>query len=177
MILDLSSLLSGKCSRLDFEYEIDCQGDINSIDAVLPPDDVSFTAPIRVKGFVTDNAGYMNLSAAAEIDYMSRCARCLEDIFGTFTLTFNRTVASSGTLQNEANDEYVVVKNGKLDIDRELVEDLLLEFPSKLLCKEECAGLCPKCGKSLNFGSCDCPKKKEIDPRLAILQKLLENDE
>ena len=75
------------------------------------------------------------------------------------------------------NDDYVIVKNGLLDIDRELVDDLMLEFPSKLLCKEECAGLCSKCGKSLNFGTCDCPKKKEIDSRFAILQKLLENDE
>ena len=173
MVLDLSSLLSGKSSRIDFEYEISQADDEN---AILPPDDVSFTAPVRVKGYFTDNAGYMSLCATAEIDYQSRCARCLEDIFGTFILNFNRTVAASGTLQNEANDEYVVVKNGTLDIDRELVEDLMLEFPAKLLCKEECAGLCPKCGKSLNFGECDCPKKKEIDPRLAILQKLLENE-
>ncbi len=174
MVLDLSSLLSGKSSRLDFEYEITQEDEEN---AVLPPDDVSFTAPVRVKGYITDNAGYMLLCATAEIDYKSRCARCLEDIFGTFILEFNRTVATSGTLQDEANDEYVIVKNGKLDIDRELVEDLMLEFPAKLLCKEECAGICPKCGKSLNFGECGCPKKKEIDPRLAILQKLLENDE
>lgn len=177
MVLDLSSLLSGKSSRLDFEYEIDSGCAENAEDAILPPDDVSFTAPVRVRGYITDNAGYMTLCATAEIDYQSRCARCLEDIFGTFTLTFNRTVAASGTLQNEENDDYVVVKNGKLDIDRELVEDLMLEFPSKLLCKEECAGLCPKCGKSLALGLCDCPKKKEIDPRLAILQKLLENEE
>ena len=86
-------------------------------------------------------------------------------------------MATKGTLQDEDNDEYVIVKNGFLDIDRELVEDLLLEFPPKLLCKEECKGLCSKCGKNLNFEACDCPKKKEIDPRLAILQKLLENDE
>ena len=79
-------------------------------------------------------------------------------------------------LQDEDNDEYVIVNNGFLDIDRELVDDLLLEFPAKLLCKEECKGLCLKCGKNLNFGECDCPKKKEIDPRLAILQKLLENE-
>lgn len=173
MVLDITSLINGKKSRIDFEYSIEHSEE----NPVLPPDDVSFTAPVRVKGYVTDNAGYMSLSATAEIDYTSHCARCLEDIFGTFILQFNRTVAGSGTLQNEANDEYVVVKNGMLDIDRELVEDLMLEFPSKLLCKEECAGLCPKCGKSLNFGGCDCPKKKEIDPRLAILQKLLENDE
>ena len=174
MILDLASLLSGKSSKIEFEYEIDHQAEEN---AILPPDDVSFTAPVRVKGAVTDNAGYMALKATAQIDYQTRCARCLEDIFGTFILEFNRTVAASGTLQDETRDEYVLVKNGKLDIDRELVEDLLLEFPTRLLCKEECMGLCSKCGKNLNFGACDCPKKKEIDPRLAILQKLLENDE
>ena len=174
MVLDLSSLLSGKISSLEFEYIIEPQDDE---EAILPPDDVSFTAPVRVKGAITDNAGYMQLKATAEIDYKSRCARCLEDIFGTFILEFNRTVAASGTLQDETKDEYVIVKNGKLDIDRELVEDLMLEFPTRLLCKEECAGLCSKCGKNLNFGACDCPKKKEIDPRLAILQKLLENNE
>ena len=118
----------------------------------------------------------MNLNAEATIAYASSCARCLEDISGTFILKFNRIVANSGTLQNEQSDGFIVAKNGLLDIDRELVEDLLLEFPSRLLCKEECAGLCPNCAKNLNFGPCDCPKKKEIDPRLAILQKLLEND-
>ena len=172
MVLDITSLISGKVDKIDFEYIIEATDE----NCVIPPYDVSFTAPVRVFGQVTDNAGYMRLTVNAEIDYQSRCARCLEDVFGTFTLEFNRTVAISGTLQNELNDDYVVVKNGLLDIDRELVEDLMLEFPSKLLCKEECAGLCSKCGKNLNLGPCDCPKKKEIDPRLAILQKLLEND-
>jgi uncharacterized protein len=174
MVLDITSLINGKTSKIDFEYKIDLHGENTDI---LPPSDVSFTAPVRVNGFVTDNAGYMALSLTAEIDYISRCARCLEDISGTFTLNFSRKVATKGTLQDEDNDEYVIVKNGFLDIDRELVDDLLLEFPAKLLCKEECKGLCSKCGKNLNFGECDCPKKKEIDPRLAILQKLLENDE
>jgi uncharacterized protein len=173
MVLDLTSLISGKVSRLDFEYTLDTESEENPI---LPPDDVSFADVVLVKGSLTDNAGYISLKASAEISYESRCARCLKDISGKFILEFNRTVAISGTLQNEDNDSFVIVKNGKLDIDHELVEDLLLEFPSKLLCKEECAGLCPKCGKNLNFGPCDCPKKKEIDPRLAIFQKLLEND-
>ena len=173
MVLDLTSLLSGKVNTLDFEYNIDTEGE-DSI--LIPPDDVSFAPPVRVQGKVTNNAGYMSLSVVAELDYSTHCARCLENISGKFILNFNRTVANSGTLQDEDNDSYVIVKNGKLDIDRELVEDLLLEFPTRFLCEEECAGLCPKCGKNLNFGPCDCPKKKEIDPRLAILQKLLEND-
>lgn len=172
MVLDITSLINGKLSKLNFEYTI-VDSDENP---VLPPDDVSFTAPIRVSGYVTDNAGYMTLSAKAEIDYSSHCARCLGDISGTFILEFNRVVAVSGTLQNEDNDSYAVVKNGLLDIDRELVEDLLLEFPMKLLCLEDCKGICSKCGKNLNESTCDCSKKKEIDPRLAILQTLFDDE-
>lgn len=172
MVLDITSLINGKLSKIDFEYTI-----IDSDDnPVLPPDDVSFTAPVRVHGYITDNAGYMALQAFAEIDYLSHCARCLEDIRGTFTLEFNRIVAISGTLQNEDDDSYVVVKNGLLDIDRELVEDLLLEFPMKLLCKDDCKGICSKCGKNLNKATCNCSKKKEIDPRLAILQTLFDDE-
>ena len=103
MVLDITSLINGKASKIDFQYEIDAQGEDTDI---LPPDDVSFTAPVRVNGYVTDNAGYMALSLTAEIDYISRCARCLEDISGTFTLKFNRTVATKGTLQDEDNDDY-----------------------------------------------------------------------
>ena len=173
MVLDLTSLVSGKVNSLDFEYDLDTDSEESPL---IPPDDVSFAPPVHVKGTVVNTAGYITLSFTAELKYSTHCARCLKDISGKFILTFNRTVANSGTLQDEDNDTYVIMKNGKLDIDRELVEELLLEFPSKLLCEEECAGLCPKCGKNLNFGPCDCPKKKEIDPRLAILQKLLEND-
>ena len=173
MVLDLTSIISGKVDTLDFEYDIDTDSEES---ALIPPDDVSFAPPVHVKGTVVNTAGYMTLSLTAKLEYSTHCARCLKDISGKFILNFNRTVANSGTLQDEDNDDYVIMKNGKLDIDRELVEELLLEFPSKFLCEEECAGLCPKCGKNLNFGPCDCPKKKEIDPRLAILQKLLEND-
>ena len=50
MVLDITSLINGKLSKIDFEYTI-----IDSDDnPVLPPDDVSFTAPVRVKGYVTD---------------------------------------------------------------------------------------------------------------------------
>ena len=173
MVLDITSLINGKLSRIDFDYTI-----VNSDDnPILPPDDVCFTAPVRVKGFVTDNAGYMELNASCEIDYASHCARCLESVEGTFVLDFNRVVAVSGTLQNEDDDSYVIVKNGLIDIDRALVEDLLLEFPTKLLCNDDCKGLCPKCGKNLNKESCDCASKKEIDPRLAILQTLFNDEE
>ena len=67
----------------------------------------------------------------------------------------------------------MIVEDGFLEVDEQLVEMLTLEFPSKLLCREDCAGLCPQCGKNLNNGPCAC-SKQETDPRLAPLAAWLE---
>ena len=48
----------------------------------------------------------------------------------------------------------------------------ILDMESKFLCREDCKGLCPVCGRNLNLGSCDCGKK--IDPRFAVLEQLLD---
>ena len=123
----------------------------------------------------------MHLCAKAHLAYEAECDRCLDAVDGEFVLDFERVVADEGTLteeQIEDNvDEYVIVENGRLDIDEQLAEALLLDFPRKILCNDDCPGLCHKCGKSLKYGKCNCPDK-EIDPRLAILATLLEkNDE
>ena len=48
----------------------------------------------------------------------------------------------------------------------------ILDMETKFLCKEDCKGLCPSCGKNLNLGPCGC--RKEIDPRFAVLEQLLD---
>ena len=73
----------------------------------------------------------------------------------------------------EDTDDYIEIVDGMLDIETVSAEQLMMEFPVKELCSDDCRGLCSKCGKDLNTGECGC-EKKEIDPRLAILQKLLE---
>jgi len=170
MILEMSPMLRGETNRIDFEYSLTPE----------PVDRITFEGDARVEGYVTDNAGYMRLCATAKLAYIADCDRCLEKVNGEYVLEFERTVADEGTLTDEQLedniDEYVVIEDGKLDIDEQLTEALLLEFPRKILCSEDCAGLCPKCGKNLNFGACSCPTK-EIDPRLAVLAQLLEKEE
>jgi uncharacterized protein len=96
---------------------------------------------------------------------------------GTFSLDFERTVVAEGTLSEkkleENVDEYIVLQGGMLCPDDAVREELLLEFPKKLLCGDDCQGLCPKCGKPKKEGDCGC-QTKEIDPRLAVLKKLLD---
>ncbi|NLH02379.1 MAG: DUF177 domain-containing protein, partial [Clostridiales bacterium] len=59
-----------------------------------------------------------------------------------------------------------------LDLSDLLETCFILSMESKFLCRENCEGLCPSCGKNLNDGPCGC--KKEIDPRLAVLGQLLD---
>ena len=52
----------------------------------------------------------------------------------------------------------MVCEDNVLELDELVISDLLLQLPTKILCKEDCKGLCFKCGKDLNDGDCDCPK-------------------
>ncbi len=168
MILDLTRLLSGEVSKIDISFELDV---LSSEDITTALDGVSFTSNARVCGVVTDNAGYMRLCLDVSLDYLGECARCLREVKDTLTFSFERTVVSEDTLSrdteeddDEYSDEYAVLRDGKLDIDEQLCEMLILEFPSKLLCSEDCRGLCIKCGHDLNEGECGCDRSYR-DPR------------
>jgi len=167
MILDLTKLLSGEVSKINVDFELQPELE-DGLTVAL--DGVEFTSPARVQGVITDNAGYMRLVLTVSLDYSGECARCLSRIDDTLTFDFERTVVSEDTRErdtdeeDEYSDEYVVLRDGKLDIDGQLCEMLILEFPSKLLCSEDCKGLCIKCGHNLNEGECGCDRSHR-DPR------------
>ncbi len=170
MTLDMRPMLRGEVSRILVDY-------------MLSPESVSgvsFEGDAHVTGQITNEGGYMRLTLQAKLAYQGECARCLLPVSGTFELEFERTVANEGTLTDEQLednvDEYVIIEGGELDLDEELREALILSFPMRLLCSEECPGLCPKCGKPRREGECGCPTR-EIDPRLAILGTLLNKEE
>ena len=169
MKLDVGPLLRGEKNRITFDYMLE----------PIPMDRVEFKDDAHVVGEITNSAGYMQLKAKAHLAYETECDRCLDPVNGEFVLDFERVVADEGTLteeQIEDNvDEYVIVDNGQLDIDEQLTEALLLDFPRKILCSDDCPGLCPKCGKPRRDGDCGCPTK-EIDPRLAILKTFFDED-
>ncbi len=170
MILDMGPMLRGEVDTLAVDYLVKPE----------PCAGVEFTRDAHVVGKVTDTGGYMRLVLEAEMPYKTACARCLDEVTGTYTVSFERTVADENTLteqQIEDNvDEYIIIKDGRLDIDEQLVEEMILSFPTKFVCSEDCPGLCPKCGKQLKYGACGC-KTREVDPRLAVLAQLLEQDD
>jgi uncharacterized protein len=67
--------------------------------------------------------------------------------------------------------DFVYYSDDLIDIDPLLAEQLLLQIPMKILCREDCKGLCPHCGVNMNADDCQC-REKRVDVRLAVLNKL-----
>ena len=173
MKLDLRGLLAGE-RLLTFDFELELETDREDTSSFLYG--VRFPSPMKVWGDITNTAGYMKMQLSFDVDYETSCARCLSDINGKFSLDLEKTVAPKNILEGLSEDkidDYAIIENGFLDMDELIYEQLELEFPSRFLCREDCRGLCQKCGKNLNEGKCRCPEK-EIDPRMAPLQKLLD---
>lgn len=172
MKLDLRPLLAGD-RLLEFDYELllDTSEDTASYLA-----GVDFPSPMKVNGEITNTAGYMKMTLTMSVDYVAQCARCLSPVAGEFTLDLEKTVAPRdllGDLDEDKLDEFAIIEDGFLDMDEQLREELEMEFPMRFLCKEDCKGLCSKCGKNLNEGECDCDHT-DFDPRMEPLRKLLE---
>jgi uncharacterized protein len=68
--------------------------------------------------------------------------------------------------------QFISPNTHEIDLSFGVRESLLLALPMKVLCSEDCKGLCPHCGANLNEESCDCVAET-IDPRWAELRKLL----
>ena len=172
MKLDLRPLLAGE-RLLSFDYDLTLDFDPNDTSSFLYG--VSFPSPMKVTGEITNTAGYMRMTLTMSVDYQSTCARCLSAVTGEFTLDLEKTVASRdmlGELYEDKHEQFAIIENGFLDMDEELLEELEMAFPIRFLCKEDCKGLCSKCGKNLNDGECNC-ETKEFDPRLEPLKRLL----
>jgi uncharacterized protein len=141
-----------------------------------------FTAPVtaRVRTDCTGDRIFAVVSVSAK--FSLPCCRCLEDtglaIDGDlrylFTLRPQHAAGVPG--KDEENDDIDVIPidgfETAIDFTPYIWEVMLLLLPERVLCRDDCRGLCHVCGKNLNDGACDC-KEDNIDPRLAVLKEKL----
>ncbi|MBQ8974672.1 MAG: DUF177 domain-containing protein [Oscillospiraceae bacterium] len=126
----------------------------------------------RAAGDVRNVAGVLTLTADVDADMRCVCARCLKE-FDKHLHLKTQAVITDEDDGAEDSDAYFLDGN-YADVDEIIYTAVVLELGERMLCREDCKGLCDKCGADLNEGPCSC--KAEIDPRLAVLKQLLEND-
>lgn len=159
--------LEGLFNRAGEELTLDRTADFSDLTA---GGEALFPEPVHIHGVIRNTAGVVYSDAALEADLHTVCDRCACDVVRHLRVPMVHTFVPE--VQNEDTDDYIILPDLVLDVDALAEEDLELDLPSKVLCREDCKGLCPTCGKNLNDGPCDC--KEPVDPRLAGLLELLQ---
>ncbi len=108
------------------------------------------------------------IEGTAQIGVSIPCDRCAIDVQKDVKVTIDRTISLHDS------EEFAYVNGAELNVDMFLLMELLMEFPQKVLCSNECKGLCEQCGENLNEQECSC-EKGHIDIRMAHLKDLFEN--
>jgi len=164
MTLDLREVIGVPGQTLNFEFE----PDINTLvfDSIIGIDDAPY-----VTGRIHNRAGMLTFEAELEASVICICARCLTQ----FTRDISRKIKTNLSEDEDAGDDpgCYFIEGASLDPNEIISTELLLDLEQRQLCREDCKGLCLSCGADLNEGECDC--KPEVDPRLAVLGRLLDD--
>ena len=165
MLLSLNKIIETPGATVPFSTSVDLSDLCYGISYPV-------TEPVRAEGQVRNTAGVLVMTGSIETTIHGTCDRCASDF--DREVHFPIDVVLVTELSNEENeDEWVFPLEGdSADLDDIVRTVFVLNLDSKLLCKEDCRGLCHRCGKNLNDGPCNC--QKELDPRFAALKQLLE---
>ena len=165
MLLGLTKIMDTPGASIPFSTSVDlsdlCYG-------------VSYpvTEPVVAEGMVRNTAGVLVMTGSIRTTIHGTCDRCAADFDRDVNIPID-VVLVTEMANEDSEDEWVFPLEGdSADLDDIVRTVFVLNLDSKLLCKEDCAGLCCRCGKNLNDGPCNC--QKELDPRFAALKQLLE---
>ncbi len=99
-------------------------------------------------------------------EHFSECSRCLRELRSPFAFKGDEVYRPKSDVWEEGYE----IKDSKVDLELMVRDAVALNLPANPLCKEDCAGLCSRCGADLNEGPCDCPE--EVDERWSALEDL-----
>ena len=161
------------------------EGGKGSFARVYQPDDldpvderIRLTEPVSVKGNVRLAGTEVFVNGHIETRAQVECDRCLQPVDLPVTAVFDleyitgRDYEASAVAELTDAEMSVSVFDGEvIDVDEIVKEQILLAVPTRMLCREDCKGICPECGMDRNSGECTCITDN-IDPRWAALKNL-----
>lgn len=122
-----------------------------------------------------ENAQYLVIKFDTTIVLQIPCDRCLEEQEVEFRVTVCRRVpiVEGDVIPEDDVDGYSFIEEKQLDVDRLIYDEILVNWPAKVLCKDDCKGICPVCGQNRNHHECGCDAQV-LDPRMAKFQDIFQ---
>lgn len=158
VILDL---LEGHGLRRSVSFSACVEGLETGLSHVDPSDELAFDLVIE------SIEGGLHVRGTVAGRYAAQCRRCLEPIARDFTFETSEIYRPP----SEVWEEDYVIRTDHIDLAPLVRDAVILNLPVNPLCKEDCAGLCPRCGADRNADPCDCPTDA-ADPRWSALKDL-----
>ena len=151
-----------------------------SVDLSLPAaelgvDDARITDDITIDLTVTSGVDSIVVHGTVRMPWRAQCRRCLRDLQGTADIAVDEVYQDPDDEMVVDDEQAFPIEGDQIDLVPAVREHLLLELPDDVLCRDECAGICPVCGTDLNDATCDCDTSVR-DERWAALDDLRLDD-
>lgn len=132
--------------------------------------------PVLLTGSVENvEGGLLRVQGRFQGEALLSCDRCNQNFTLPVAGDFRAQYGLKPRIDQEGEEDIHPYSGDFLDITPQVLQEISLLLPMKLLCREDCQGLCCQCGLNLNQGQCSCTKD-EIDPRLEILKEFVVQD-
>lgn len=170
MIIELNNLLT---QTVRIVRSVPMSGDRH------PVEGVTYARPVDLDVTITGGEQQLSLAGRFATHLMCACDRCLDlyevELDETIETVFipRSRMAKEVEVELEKKELNVASYVDSIDIGQVIDEQVILALPMKRLCRDECAGLCSRCGKNLNYGPCGCTDDR-VDDRLLVLQDIKE---
>lgn len=142
-------------------------------------EEVIFNTPVRLDVSIANKGGSIAVAGSFETNIKLACGRCLEFFdmpVREEIIEFYYNTGKQEIKPDDVGEDWIPYRGDSIDVAPEVARTILASLPMKLLCRDDCRGLCQSCGKNLNVEKCDCDKD-DIDLRLVKLKQLLEKNE
>lgn len=166
MILDVSRIIRipDADMKLSFEEKVDF------IESKTRK--IKLIEPIRFSGTIVNDGKVLCLKGDLSTVLELYCDRCTKPVPTSLSIEVEEKFSSDPIDEEEIH----MVSGNEIDLKPIFVNVILLNMPMKVVCSEECKGICLQCGQNLNNGACGC-KEEELDPRFSVLRTLFNESE
>lgn len=118
----------------------------------------------------------VSIEGSVKLTLILFCDRCLKELEYPMGISFNKKLdfklTEAERIKNLDEANYITGYN--LDVDILIRDEIIIDFPMRLLCSDECKGICVTCGNNLNEKTCDCDNTV-LDPRMSVIRDIFKN--
>lgn len=166
MRVELADIISCENKEMSKQVEIE----LMSFDSRLGQFPIVKKAPFELK-FTNEENKNLFIQGETSVTIAIPCDRCLEDVDREFPIVLDKELDLTNQEEEKRMDETDYMIGTDLDVDKLIFGEILVSWPMKVLCKDDCKGICKRCGANLNTTECQC-QKTEPDPRMAAIQDI-----